>query len=382
MALEGEVPENSYAIPFGEANVVRDGKDVSIVTYGLMVHRALEAAAMLAKEGIEAEVVDLRTLSPLDLDTVLETVENTGRLVVVDEASPRCNIATDIAAQVASQAFGALKAGIEMVCPPHTPVPFSPVLEDLYIPSAAQIADAARKTMKEGNTDGRDHARQGHHAHRDAQMGPVDEGRTINDWLVAEGDAIVVGMPILDVETDKIANAVEASDAGILRRKVAAVGDVLPVKALLGVLASPEVSDAEIDAYVAGYEMPSTDEADEAASAYQYADVDGIRVRYAKKGVGGAPVLFLHGFGGDLDNWLFNLDALAEGHAVYALDLPAHGQSTPRLPGTTLAALAAFVARFMDAAGLEAAHVVGHSMGGGSRHSSRSMRRGGCCRWR
>ncbi|AOY95240.1 acetoin dehydrogenase dihydrolipoyllysine-residue acetyltransferase subunit [Cupriavidus sp. USMAA2-4] len=190
---------------------------------------------------------------------------------------------------------------------------------------------------------------------------------TINDWLVAEGDAIAVGMPILDVETDKIANAVEASDAGILRRKVAAVGDVLPVKALLGVLASPEVSDAEIDAYVAGYETPSTDEdeADEAASAYQYADVDGIRVRYAKKGVGGAPVLFLHGFGGDLDNWLFNLDALAEGHAVYALDLPAHGQSTPRLPGTTLAALAAFVARFMDAAGLEAAHVVGHSMGGG-----------------
>jgi pyruvate dehydrogenase E1 component beta subunit len=148
--FEGEVPENSYAIPFGEANVVRDGKDVSIVTYGLMVHRALEAASTLAKEGIEAEVVDLRTLSPLDIDTVLETVENTGRLVVVDEANPRCNIATDISAQVAQQAFGALKAGIQMVCAPHTPVPFSPTLEDLYIPSAAQIADAARKTMKGG----------------------------------------------------------------------------------------------------------------------------------------------------------------------------------------------------------------------------------------
>lgn len=148
--LEGEVPEGAYAIPFGEANIVRDGKDVSIVTYGLMVHRALEAAAALAKEGIEAEVVDLRTLSPLDIDTVLETVENTGRLVVVDEASPRCNIATDIAAQVAQHAFGALKAGIRMVCPPHTPVPFSPTLEDLYIPSAAQIVEAARKTMKGG----------------------------------------------------------------------------------------------------------------------------------------------------------------------------------------------------------------------------------------
>jgi len=190
---------------------------------------------------------------------------------------------------------------------------------------------------------------------------------TVNDWLVEEGDPITVGMPILDVETDKIANAVEASDAGILRRKVAAVGDVLPVKALLGVMATPEVSDAEIDAYVAGYETPSADEeeAGEGAAAYQFADVDGIRVRYAKKGEGGSPVLFIHGFGGDLDNWLFNLDALAEEHTVVALDLPAHGQSTPTLPGTTLAALAGFVARFMDAAGLEAAHVVGHSMGGG-----------------
>ena len=148
--LEGDVPEGAYAIPFGEANIARDGKDVTIVSYGLMVHRALEAAATLAREGIEAEVIDLRTLSPLDMDTVLESVENTGRLVVVDEASPRCNIATDIAAQTAQQAFGALKAGIEMVCPPHTPVPFSPTLEDLYIPSAARIVEAARKTMKGG----------------------------------------------------------------------------------------------------------------------------------------------------------------------------------------------------------------------------------------
>jgi pyruvate dehydrogenase E1 component beta subunit len=149
-ALEGEVPEASYAIPFGEANVVREGEHVSIVTYGLMVHRALEAAAALAKEGVEAEVIDLRTLSPLDMDTVLESVERTGRLVCVDEASPRCNIATDIAAQVAMQAFGALKAQIELVSPPHVPVPFSPTLEDLYIPSAQQIADAVRRTVKGG----------------------------------------------------------------------------------------------------------------------------------------------------------------------------------------------------------------------------------------
>ena len=126
--FEGEVPEQSYAIPFGEANVVRDGKTVSIVTYGLMVHRALDAAATLAKEGIEAEVIDLRTLSPLDIDTVLESVGKTGRLVCVDEANPRCSIAADVSAQVAQQAFRSLKGPIEMVTAPHTPLPFSPVL--------------------------------------------------------------------------------------------------------------------------------------------------------------------------------------------------------------------------------------------------------------
>lgn len=147
-AIEGEVPEGSYTIPFGEANIVREGKHCTIVTYGLMVHRSLEAAAVLAKEGIEVEIVDLRTLSPLDIDTVLDSVTKTGRLVCVDEASPRCNIATDISAQVAMHAFGALKAQIEMVCPPHVPVPFSPSLEDLYIPGAPAIAEAVRRTVK------------------------------------------------------------------------------------------------------------------------------------------------------------------------------------------------------------------------------------------
>ncbi|OGA99080.1 MAG: pyruvate dehydrogenase [Burkholderiales bacterium RIFCSPHIGHO2_12_FULL_69_20] len=148
--FEGEVPEASYAIPFGEANVVREGKHATVVTYGLMVHRALDAAAALAKDGVELEVIDLRTLSPLDLDTVLESVEKTGHLVCVDEAHPRCNIACDISAQVVQQAFGALKGPIEMVSAPHTPVPFSPVLEDLYIPSAAQIVAAVRRSLAGG----------------------------------------------------------------------------------------------------------------------------------------------------------------------------------------------------------------------------------------
>jgi acetoin:2,6-dichlorophenolindophenol oxidoreductase subunit beta len=143
----GEVPEGSYTIPLGEAEVVREGSDCTIVAYGLMVHRALEAADLLSTESISCEVIDLRTLSPLDLDTVLESVANTGRLVCVDEATPRCNIAADVSAQVSQQAFSSLRAGIEMVTAPHTPVPFSPVLEDAYIPSAAKVASGVRRTM-------------------------------------------------------------------------------------------------------------------------------------------------------------------------------------------------------------------------------------------
>ncbi|WP_298421530.1 alpha-ketoacid dehydrogenase subunit beta [Rhodoblastus sp.] len=147
-SAECDVPAESYTIPFGEANVVREGKDVTIVSYGLTVHRALDAATTLAqKDRIEADVIDLRTLSPIDWDTVLESVEKTGRLVVVDEANPRCSIATDVAAYVAQHAFGALKAAPQMVTAPHTPVPFSPSLEDLYIPTADAVVAAVGKTI-------------------------------------------------------------------------------------------------------------------------------------------------------------------------------------------------------------------------------------------
>jgi pyruvate dehydrogenase E1 component beta subunit len=144
----GDVPEDSYTIPFGEANVVRDGGDVTIVAIGRMVAVAEEAAKELAANKIEAEIIDPRTTSPLDTGTILESVENTGRLVVVDEASPRCNLATDISALVAKEAFGSLRAPIEMVTPPHTPVPFSDALEDLYIPDAQKVLNAAKAVVE------------------------------------------------------------------------------------------------------------------------------------------------------------------------------------------------------------------------------------------
>jgi pyruvate dehydrogenase E1 component beta subunit len=149
--VTGEVPEESYTIPFGEANIVREGDDVTVVALGRMVSIAQAAADELERAGVSVEIIDPRTVSPLDLDTVLESVENTGRLVVVDEASPRCNLATDISAQVVSEAFGDLKAPIKMVSPPHTPVPFAPALESLYIPSAPDIVAAVKAVTDWGN---------------------------------------------------------------------------------------------------------------------------------------------------------------------------------------------------------------------------------------
>ncbi|UVK96626.1 alpha-ketoacid dehydrogenase subunit beta [Pseudomonas sp. B21-048] len=147
-SLQGEVPEELYTIPFGEANFLRDGKDVTLVSYGRTVNTAMDAARSLAGRGIDCEVIDLRTTSPLDEDSILESVEKTGRLVVIDEANPRCSMATDISALVAQKAFASLKAPIEMVTAPHTPVPFSDALEDLYIPDAAKIENAVLKLIE------------------------------------------------------------------------------------------------------------------------------------------------------------------------------------------------------------------------------------------
>ena len=144
---EEEVPDEPYTIPFGEANLTREGDDVSIVAIGRMVHLANEVADRLDKEGIGCTVLDPRSTSPLDADAIVESVEETGRLVIVDEAYPRCNMATDISALASRYAFAALKAPVHMVTPPHTPVPFSPELEDAYLPSADKIEAAVREVV-------------------------------------------------------------------------------------------------------------------------------------------------------------------------------------------------------------------------------------------
>lgn len=144
---EEEVPDEPYTIPFGEANLTREGQDVTIVAFGRMVGFANQAAERLQKQGISCTVLDPRTTSPLDTGTILDCVAETGRLVIVDESSPRCNMATDIAALVAEEGFDTLKAPIRRVTPPHTPVPFSAALEKHYMPDAEKIAAAVRSVM-------------------------------------------------------------------------------------------------------------------------------------------------------------------------------------------------------------------------------------------
>ena len=143
----GEIPEGEHVVPIGEADVKREGSDVTLVVCGLMLVRGLEAAETLAAEGIDVEVVDLRTVAPLDEDAILASVRKTGRLVVADEDTPVCSVAGDVVSLVARHAFDDLKSAPGMVTAPHAPVPFSPPLEDAYIPTAEAIATAVRATV-------------------------------------------------------------------------------------------------------------------------------------------------------------------------------------------------------------------------------------------
>ena len=143
----GDVPDESYSIPFGEANFTREGKDLTFIAMGQTVEICNNVADTLKKEGKTCTVLDLRTLSPLDEDSILEAAEETGKIVIVDESYPRCNVATDISALICQHSFDSLKAGIKMVTPPHTPVPFSPPLEDLYLPSEEKVLNVAKEIL-------------------------------------------------------------------------------------------------------------------------------------------------------------------------------------------------------------------------------------------
>ncbi|MCR8842788.1 alpha-ketoacid dehydrogenase subunit beta [Paenibacillus sp. SC116] len=145
-AFRDEVPEGEYTVEIGKAKVVREGKDVTILAYGLMVHTAMKAAAELEKEGVQAEVIDLRTLLPLDIDTIVESVKKTNRAIVVQEAQKTSGVAAEVIAQINEKAILHLEAPVLRVAGPDTIYPFAQI-EDQWLPSPARIIANVKKVL-------------------------------------------------------------------------------------------------------------------------------------------------------------------------------------------------------------------------------------------
>jgi len=194
----------------------------------------------------------------------------------------------------------------------------------------------------------------------------MTEGKVV-DWLVPEGTQVGPGIEVLEVETEKILSGVEPTQSGILRRKVAQAGDMVPVGGLLGVIATASVPDSVIDTVVTGFKAETRNSeaaglpSSEAPESVQVGD---RVVRYLKRGEGSLPAILIHGFGGDLNNWLFNHVDLGKRRAVYALDLPGHGGSSKQVDSGSLGEFSEVLGGFMSVLGIPRAHLVGHSMGG------------------
>ncbi|RFU49461.1 acetoin dehydrogenase dihydrolipoyllysine-residue acetyltransferase subunit [Paraburkholderia sp. DHOC27] len=193
----------------------------------------------------------------------------------------------------------------------------------------------------------------------------MEQGQ-VNGWLKAVGDKVGKGDEVLDVETDKISSGVECAFDGTLRKQVAQEGDTLPIGALLGVVADAETSDADIEDAVAAFQrdfVPLTADTSDAGPQPEKKQINGRTVRFLKMGEGGTPAVLIHGFGGDLNNWLFNHADLAAHRTVWALDLPGHGESGKAVERGDADELAAAVIAFLDDQNIERAHLIGHSMG-------------------
>ena len=193
----------------------------------------------------------------------------------------------------------------------------------------------------------------------------MTEGK-VAAWLVEEGAGVSPGVEVVEIETEKIAGGLEVTESGVLRR-VAQVGETVPVAGLLGVIADAQVPAAEVETFVSEFQasfVPPEAGEETAGPAPETVDVEGRTLRYLRRGEGGDAAILIHGFGGDLNNWLFNHEALAGNRAVYALDLPGHGGSSKQVGEGTLGEFTKSLRGFMDAVGVEKAHLAGHSMGG------------------
>ena len=194
----------------------------------------------------------------------------------------------------------------------------------------------------------------------------MKEGQ-VGDWLIEVGDTVDTGMEVVDVETDKITSAVEVADSGTLRRTVAMPGEVLPVGALLGVVAEGEVSDGEIDAYIQEFQenfVPEETDEEDSGPKSETSRIGELTINFLRHGSKEKIAVLLHGFGGDLNNWLFNHLPLAANRTVVAVDLPGHGNSTKIVGDGSLTYMAETLQQLMQELDVKEADWVGHSMGG------------------
>lgn len=194
----------------------------------------------------------------------------------------------------------------------------------------------------------------------------MEDGLLVH-WYVEPGARVGAGDPLIDIETPKITNTLDAVDAGIVRRILGKPGDTLPCGQLIAVIDDADATDEEIEAFVSQSVAEIAAQQQNATVARiepQLIDAGGERMRYLAMGEGGVPVLFLHGFGGDLNNWMFNQPALSDGRRTIALDLPGHGGSSKAIIDGAAASLARAAIAAMDALDLSKAHLVGHSLGG------------------
>jgi 2-oxoisovalerate dehydrogenase E1 component len=268
-ASKGEVPQGEYAVPFGLARIARPGISITLVAAGRMVPLTLEAAAALEKEGIQAEVIDLRTIAPLDFETIVTSVTKTGRLLIVDEGYAMCGVGAEIAAAMGEMAFDELDAPVGRLQMEPVSHPFSPLLEAQVLPGVPQIVTAARSVL-DGRAPAQRRARTGRTnsavlspeappsetkastetvppapANEEILAGEaitmphgdltVSEAKVVR-WLKNAGDAVQQGDGVVEVETDKAVLQIDAPRAGILAQIVAPEGRVIKMGETLGIL--------------------------------------------------------------------------------------------------------------------------------------------------
>ncbi len=276
LSVKGPVPVGEHYLPFGQANIIREGTDITIVSCGLWLRRSLDAAELLASQGISAEVIDLRTIVPLNVDTILASVKKTGRLLVVDEAYAMCGIGAEIAAIMMEQAFDELDAPVGRMHIPPISQPFSPVLEDSIVATGETIVHAARAVLdgrppvqpravgwqkpsqvapapiasKEAEVKTAPSSAPAQSEPATAKTSAIKDGvpllvpnmdliiteATVVSWLKKVGDPISLGEAVVELETDKATSNVESPADGILAEILVEKGTVVALGQQLGTI--------------------------------------------------------------------------------------------------------------------------------------------------